>query len=39
MRLALKGQTIQRPADVFKDPVVMEFLGFPASPKLVESNL
>jgi predicted nuclease of restriction endonuclease-like (RecB) superfamily len=39
MRLALKGQTIQRPTDVFKDPVVMEFLGLPASPKLVESNL
>ena len=39
MRLALKGQTIQRPADVFKDPVVMEFLGLPSSPRLVESNL
>jgi predicted nuclease of restriction endonuclease-like (RecB) superfamily len=39
MRLALKGQMIQRPADVFKDPVVMEFLGLPESPKLVESNL
>ena len=39
MRLALKGQTIQRPADVFKDPVVMEFFGLPASPRLVESNL
>ena len=39
MRLALKGQTIQRPADVFKDPVVMEFLGLPESPKLVESVL
>ena len=39
MRLALKGQTIRRPADVFKDPVVMEFLGLPASPKLTESHL
>ena len=39
IRLALKGQTIQRPADVFKDPVVMEFPGFPASPKLTESHL
>lgn len=38
MRLAKKGQ-IQRPVDVFKDPVVMEFLGLPASPKLVESEL
>lgn len=39
MRLATKGQVIQRPSDVFKDPVVMEFLGLPASPKLVESRL
>jgi len=39
MRLAKKGQEIQRPVDVFKDPVVMEFLDLPASPKLVESNL
>jgi predicted nuclease of restriction endonuclease-like (RecB) superfamily len=39
MRLATKGQVIQRPGDVFKDPVVMEFLGLPASPKLVESHV
>ena len=39
IRLATKGQVIQRPTDVFKDPVVMEFLGLPASPKLVESDL
>ena len=39
MRLATKGQVIQRPGDVFKDPIVMEFLGLPASPKLVESHL
>jgi predicted nuclease of restriction endonuclease-like (RecB) superfamily len=39
IRLALKGEMIQTPADVFKDPVVMEFLGLPASPRLVESNL
>lgn len=39
MRLATKGQVIQRSGDVFKDPVVMEFLGLPASPKLVESQL
>ena len=39
MRLATKGQVIQRSGDVFKDPVVMEFLGLPASPKLVESHL
>ena len=39
MRLAAKGQEIQRPTDVFKDPVVMEFLGMPEVPKLVESDL
>jgi len=39
MRLARKGQEIQRPEDVFKDPVVIEFLGFPESPRLVESTL
>ena len=39
MRLAKKGQEVQRPVDVFKDPVVMEFLGLPAAPKLVESEL
>lgn len=38
-KLAIKGQEVQQPADVFKDPVVMEFLGLPESPKLVESNL
>jgi len=39
MRLAAKGQEIQKSADIFKDPVVMEFLGLPASPKLTESAL
>ena len=39
LRLAAKGQEVQSPGDVFKDPVIMEFLGLPASPKLVESDL
>ena len=39
MRLATRGHEIQKPGDVFKDPVIMEFLGLPASPKLVESKL
>ena len=39
MRLALKGHEVQKPGDVFKDPVVMEFLGLPESPQLVESEL
>ena len=29
MALATKGQVVQTPADVFKDPVVIEFLGLP----------
>jgi predicted nuclease of restriction endonuclease-like (RecB) superfamily len=39
MRLATKGHVVQKPEDVFKDPVVMEFLGLPESPRLVESKL
>lgn len=33
-RLAKKGQEIQTPADVFKDPMVIEFLGLPESPRV-----
>ncbi len=39
MRLAKKGQEIAKPDDVFKDPVVMEFLGLSESPRLQESEL
>lgn len=39
MKLATKGQEIATPADVFKDPVVIEFLGLPESHRLVESDL
>jgi predicted nuclease of restriction endonuclease-like (RecB) superfamily len=39
MSLATKGHAVQRPADVFKDPVVIEFLGLPESPRLVETDL
>ena len=39
MRLATKGQEVQKPADIFKDPVVIEFTGLPESPKLVETDL
>ena len=39
LRLATKGQEIITPADIFKDPVVIEFLGLPESPRLVESDL
>ena len=39
MRLATEGQEIASAIDVFKDPTVMEFLGLPESPRLVESDL
>ena len=39
MRLATKGHDVQKPTDIFKDPLVMEFLGLPESPKLVETDL
>lgn len=39
MRLATRGHEIQQPADVFKDPMVIEFLGLPASPRVVETRL
>lgn len=39
LKLATKGHQIQEPADVFKDPIVIEFLGLPESPKLVETDL
>src|SRR5205823_4287806 len=39
MRLAKKGQEIRQPLDVFKDPLVLEFLKIPRRPKLVESDL
>ncbi|HRF79318.1 MAG TPA: PDDEXK nuclease domain-containing protein [Flavobacteriales bacterium] len=39
MRLAKKGHEILRPADVFKDPVVFEFLGIPKTKRLQETDL
>ena len=39
MRLATQGHEVLQPVDALKDPVVMEFLGLPASSKLVESRL
>lgn len=39
MRLATHGQEVARPLDVLKDPMVIEFLDLPESPKLVESKL
>ena len=39
MQLATQGHEVLQPVDALKDPVVMEFLGLPASSKLVESRL
>jgi len=39
MRLAVEGHEARKPAEIFKDPVVMEFLGLPESPRLVETAL
>lgn len=39
MRLAVQGHEIAQPIDVLKDPVVLEFLDLPASPRLIESKL
>ncbi len=39
LKLATKGQEIATAGDVFKDPVVIEFLGLPESARLVESDL
>jgi predicted nuclease of restriction endonuclease-like (RecB) superfamily len=39
MRLAIHGQEVAQPIDMLKDPVVLEYLDLPASPRLVESKL
>jgi predicted nuclease of restriction endonuclease-like (RecB) superfamily len=39
LRLATQGQQITRATDAFKDPVVIEFLGLPASPRLTETEV
>jgi predicted nuclease of restriction endonuclease-like (RecB) superfamily len=39
MRLALHGQEVVQPIDTLKDPVILEFLDLPESPRLVESKL
>lgn len=39
LELARAGQQVANSLDVFKDPVIMEFLGLPESPRLIESQL
>ena len=38
-RLAREGQVIEKPSDLVKDPVVMEFLGLEERPSYSESDL
>lgn len=39
MRMATHGHEVVQPLDVLKDPVVLEFLDLPESPRLQESKL
>ncbi len=39
MALALKGQEVQQPADLVKDPYVLEFIGLPPGQRYLESDL
>ncbi len=39
LRLAQKGHEVETPADVFKDPLVLEFLGLPKAHRLTETDL
>src|SRR3990167_7367422 len=39
MKLALKGQELQKYEDMIKDPYILEFTGLSTDPKLYESKL
>ena len=39
LQLAQKGQIVERPEDIIKDPYVLEFLGVPEPKALKESDL
>lgn len=39
LQLGLKGQEIEKPADVIKDPLVLEFLNIPEWHQLTENKL
>jgi predicted nuclease of restriction endonuclease-like (RecB) superfamily len=39
LRLAARGHEVARPIDALKDPLVLEFLNLPESPRLVETEL
>ena len=39
MRLATEGQTIEKPSDIIKDPLTLEFLGLKSETSYTESKL
>jgi predicted nuclease of restriction endonuclease-like (RecB) superfamily len=39
LELAQKGQTIQKPEDLLKDPYVLEFVGLPENKPMLEKDL
>lgn len=39
MRLALEGQQVEKPDDIFKDPYVLEFIGLPEEVVYSETEL
>ena len=39
MRLATEGQVVEKPSDILKDPVVLEFIGLKADASYSESDL
>jgi predicted nuclease of restriction endonuclease-like (RecB) superfamily len=39
LQLALEGQEISTPEYAIKDPMILEFLGLPEPPRLIESEL
>ena len=39
MELSAKGQIVEKPQDIIKDPLVLEFLGFPEKAEYSETEL
>jgi len=39
MRLAMEGQVVEKPSDIIKDPVVLEFIGLKSDASYSESDL
>ncbi len=39
MRLAIEGQTIEKPSDIIKNPIALEFIGLKPDSSYNESNL